>query len=306
MSKILEAREGTERDRLLREEMQGGEPNRSRSPLLLEQPQLEPTTQPANARQEERDRPLARSTGVIDAHLVSLTAPASIDAEQYLTLRNVIEGKAPKGKSYVVGVSSPTTGDGKTLTAINLAGTLAQSETTRVLLIDADLRAPSVASLIGLSGASGPGLVELVSDPGLSLEHVSRSSPRPNLTVVPAGRSQTQVYETLSSSRLSDLVDYAREQFDYVVVDMPPLLPISDCRLIGRCVDALVVVVAAHRTPRKLVEESLRETQPDKLLGFVLNNADTPLPGGYYYPLRGSRDGNVKRPSRLRRWLHLH
>jgi capsular exopolysaccharide synthesis family protein len=227
----------------------------------------------------------------IEEHLVSLTAPNSIEADQYRILRNVIEGRATKGATFVIGISSPMAGDGKTLTAINLAGALAQAPTARVLLLDADLRAPGVASFLGLRGTDGPGLVEAICDHRISLEDACKPSPAANLVVVPARGESAKVYELLSSPRLLELIESARGRYDYVVIDMPPLLPLPDCSLIVRCVDAIAIVVSAHQTPRKLVEEAIRGFQSEKLIGFVLNNADSPLPRGYYYGKSKSRDG---------------
>src|SRR5436309_3194980 len=146
MSRLFKAFEWTKQR--LHEDLNDSEPKQFPT-LLLEHPDPEPLTVPAMA-------------PVIDEHVVSLTAPTSIEADQYRTIRNVIEGKAPKGATYVVGISSPTVGDGKTLTAINLAGALAQAEIARVLLVDADLRAPSVARFLGFSAGRSPGLVEAV------------------------------------------------------------------------------------------------------------------------------------------------
>ncbi|MGH7823218.1 MAG: CpsD/CapB family tyrosine-protein kinase, partial [Candidatus Binatia bacterium] len=241
--------------------------------------------------------------GGIDEHLISLTAPNSPEAEQYRNLRMVLEAKAVGKDCYVVGVSSPSTGDGKTLTAINLAGALAQAEKTRILVMDADLRGSAVAEQLGLSRSAARGLIDLVRDPGLSLDEVIQPC-LPNLAILPAGRGQGSPYEVLSSPRLADVVDAVRARYDYVVVDTPPLLPISDSRLIARCVDGILVVVAAHRTAGKVVEESLRELDVSKLLGFVFNAADAALPGGYYYSHQfSSRNGHSPHRSRIAQWL---
>ena len=101
--------------------------------------------------------------------------------------------------------------------------------------------------------------------------------------MLPAGRSPASPYETLHSSRLDELLEEARRQNDYVVVDTPPVAPVPDCRLIARVVDALLVVVAAHRTRRELLEDALSALDPTKVLGLVFNRDDRFRRGYYGY-----------------------
>jgi len=108
----------------------------------------------------------------------------------------------------------------------------------------------------------------------LSLESVVQQCPPFDLNVVPAGRSLASPYDLLALPRFGELLQEARQHYDYVVVDMPPLVPFADCRLIARWIDGLLVVVAAHRTPRKLLEEALNVTDPAKLVGLVFNQDD--------------------------------
>lgn len=224
----------------------------------------------------------------LDPHLVSLVAPASVEAEQYRKLRNAVERVAKDGQAYVVAVSSPGAGDGKTITAVNLAGALAQSEKRSVLLLDADFRASSLAKRLGWSERRGLADAIDSEDP---LESVVVTSLPFNLAAVPAGSTTRSPYELLSSPRLRELIEAARRRYDFIVVDTPPLVSVSDCRLIAELVDGFVLVVAAHRTPRGPVEEALRIIDPAKVIGFVLNDADTPLLGyayAYGMPQRAS------------------
>jgi capsular exopolysaccharide synthesis family protein len=218
----------------------------------------------------------------LDPHLVSLTAPSSVEAEQYRKLRNTIEHVAKPGQSYVVAVSSPGAGDGKTITAINLAGAFAQAENRRVLLLDADFRASSLAKRLGWEQRGG--LAEALSS-GQPLNEIVVNSLPFGLAVALAGAAKRSPYEMLSSPRFRELVAEARRQYDFVVVDTPPLVSVSDSRLIVELVDGIVLVVAAHRTSRAPLEEALRNIDPAKIVGFVLNNADTPILGyPYGYP----------------------
>jgi len=211
---------------------------------------------------------------------VSLIDPTSFEADQYRTLRHVLEWKHPTKK--VVAVTSALAGDGKTTTALNLAGALAHAPGVRVLICDLDMRTPSVGKRLGLVPQS-PGLVDMVLDADLTLGDVVRRHPRFPLSVLPAGRPLTVSYELLQSSRLAELLQQTREQYDYVVVDTPPVVPVPDARLIADRVDGYLLVVAANRTPRKLVEDALNLMDPAKLIGIVFNGDDRPLSGYYGY-----------------------
>lgn len=236
------------------------------------------------------DEPLDR----VDGHLVSLLNPAALEAEQYRALRHLIEQLSKTADLSVVAVSSPATGDGKTTTVINLAGALAQSPEARVLLIDADLRRSSVADQLGLGDRGSPGLVDVVLDPTLGLDDVVRPCEPFNFSVVTAGRHSSAHYELLKSPRLGDLLQEARGRYHHILLDTPPLVAFPDCRVIGRWVDGFLVVVSAHRTPRKLVEEALNVVDSAKLVGLVFNGDDRPLFG--YYGYAYGQSGNGDRP----------
>jgi capsular exopolysaccharide synthesis family protein len=222
-------------------------------------------------------RASVRASPMPDEHLVSLVAPASADAEQWRGLRYVVE---ESGK-HVVAITSPTPGDGKTTTAINLAGALAQAPETRVLLAEADLRQPRIASQLNLDDSDACGLSDAIADDRVTLPRAVRHLPRFNLSVLLAGRRPASPYEALKSPRLEELLDEARRHYDFVVVDTPPLVPVPDCRLIARVTDALLFVVAAHRTPRGLLREALTALDPTKILGLVFNGDDRRRRGYY-------------------------
>lgn len=214
--------------------------------------------------------PSAASKAGLDDRLEVFVSPRSYGASQYHALRHLIEEGHSHGGVSILAVTSPEIGDGKTTTAINLAGALAQTPGARVLLVDGDLRRPSIARRLGLEHDDA-GLVEAILDRGLSLAAVARPYAGSGLAVVRAGRLAESAYEVLHSPRLGDLLQEARGHYDYVVVDTAPLLPIPDARIIGKWVDGFLVVVYADRTPRKTVEESLNLMVPDKVVGLVFN-----------------------------------
>jgi len=224
--------------------------------------------------------------GQMDTALVSLTAPGSYAAEQYQGLRLKIEQlKRSRGIS-VLAVTSPGVSDGKTVTSINLAGALARGSGARVLLIDADLRRPAVGLHLGLHDVKGAGLAEALGDERIGLPQiVRRINHRSTVNVVLAGSTPDHVPELLRSPRFEGLLQEARSIYDFVVIDTPPLAPVYDAAVLSRLVDGMLIVVAAHETPRKLLEQTLNLVDESKILGIVLNGDTSPLPGQYdaYY-----------------------
>ena len=220
----------------------------------------------------------------LDRHLVSLTAPASFAAEQYQGLRLTIERLARARDVKVIAVSSPATGDGKTVTAINLAGALARGSDDRVLLIDADLRRPSVATQLGIVDAR-LGLADALSDGHTSVADVVRTLDAYNLDVIPAGTPRAGISQLLRSPRLDTFLQEARQRYTYIVLDTPPLLPVFDSALLAKSVDGVLMVVSANQTPRKLLGEALNMLDASKVLGIVFNRDERPLFGYYnaYY-----------------------
>jgi protein-tyrosine kinase len=236
----------------------------------------------------------------IDEHLVTLLAPISYEAEQYRTLAHTIELTRKDIGLHVLAVTSPTAGDGKTTTAINLAGTLAQAPEARVLLVCMDLRKASLMEHLGMANAQTVGLVNVILDPAQTLNRTVQHLKRFNLSVLLAGPCPADPYEVLKAPRLGDLIQEARQHYDYVVVDTPPLLLVPDTRLIGKWVDGFLMVVAAHKTQRRLVEEALNLMDPSKLVGLVFNSDDRQNKDYYYYYAPG-RPGTHQRQSWWRR-----
>jgi protein-tyrosine kinase len=228
--------------------------------------------------------------GEVEEHLVSLLEPASHDAEQYRALRHAVEQIHRNGGLSVLAVASPAVGDGKTTTAINLAGALAQDRDASVLLIDADLRRGAAGARMGLRNFRERGLVDVILDPGLTLDDVVRRRQSFNLSVVPAGRLPAAPYEVLKSGRLGSLLDQARRQYDFIVLDTPPVVVAQDCRVIAKWVDGFLLVVAADQTPASLVEEALNRMEPSKIVGFVFNYDTRSLSHYYGYEYAPSRD----------------
>jgi capsular exopolysaccharide synthesis family protein len=274
MSKFFKALEQAERDQA----------RRSAAPAEVLRPAevQTPLAEPAQPRQAPALRQPAEPADGINEHLVSLLTPAAFEAEQYRALRHTVEHLHNTEHIQVIAMSSPAMGDGKTLTALNLAGALAQAPNARVLLIDADLRRPAVHQFLGLEDTSGADLVDAILDPELTLDAVVRQRPQFNLSVICAGLAPPSPYEMLKSARLGELLDEARQRYDYIILDTPPLVSVQDCRVIGRWVDGFLLVVAADQTPRRLLEEALTAVDRTKILGIIFNRSDRSIPS--YYP----------------------
>src|SRR5213594_64027 len=158
----------------------------------------------------------------IDEHLVSLLAPVSYVAERYRVLAHMIELRHKDIGLHVLAVTSPTVGDGKTTTAINLAGALARSPESRVLLVCMDLRKPSIMDHLRIASPHTVGLVNAILDPAQTLNGAVQHLQRFNLSVLPAGPCPADPYQVLKSPRLGELIKEAGRQYQYIVVDTPP------------------------------------------------------------------------------------
>jgi capsular exopolysaccharide synthesis family protein len=229
----------------------------------------------------------------IDGHLISLVAPASYEADRYRVLRHIVERLRAESALQVLAVTSAIPGEGKTVTTLNLAGALAQAPGARVLVMDADLRRPTVAKYLALDADRSPGLVEAITDPAQSLDSTVRRLESANLSVLLAGQPNGAVYEMFSGPRFERLIAEARRRYDYVLIDTPPVVPVPDCREIGKCADGLLVVVAAHKTRRTQLAEAFSLLESDKVVGLVFNGLEpsgtTGYGYGYYYTDRRSR-----------------
>jgi capsular exopolysaccharide synthesis family protein len=226
----------------------------------------------------------------VDDRLVSLLTPDSFAAEQYRTLRHFVEQKHTETNLAVLAVASPGSREGKTTTTINLAGAIAQARDTKVLIVDADLRAPAVKDMLGLRGVQRRGLVDAIVS-GLSLDDVIIELPTFNLSVVGTGETSGAPYELLKSPRFGQFLAEARERFDYVLLDTPPVVAVPDCRVIAASVDGFFIVVTAHKTPMRALADSLDALGPRKTVGLIFNADDGLLVRGAYYGYKPSPEG---------------
>ena len=217
----------------------------------------------------------------IDTHLVTLLNPMATASESYRGLRTSVQFSRPDVVVQTILVTSANPSEGKSTTSANLAVALAQSG-RRVLLVDADLRKPSVHRKLGLPRE--PGLVQELFD-GADFDPAAVPAVADNLQVLTAGSIVPNPSELLGSKRMRDVIEQMREAFDVVIFDAPPVLAATDAVLLSTQCDATVLVCKAGSTKDYELEEAyeaLREVGAS-VIGTVLNGFDVSQAYGYKY-----------------------
>jgi succinoglycan biosynthesis transport protein ExoP len=205
---------------------------------------------------------------------VSIDAPASMFAETLRNAKIAFDVVMEDQGSRVIGVISVLPGEGKSTVAANLAGLLAANG-ARTLLIDGDLRNPGLSRSLGMEAEEG--LMEAVVN-GQTWQSVGKVDRQTKLAIIPAVlRGQfSHTSELLGSAGMRRFIENARETFEYIIVDLPPLGPVVDAKAFAPLVDRFVLVTEWGRTPRAMVR-SMLESEPyiaDKIVGAVLNKVD--------------------------------
>jgi capsular exopolysaccharide synthesis family protein len=196
--------------------------------------------------------------------------PTSLAAEQYRVLRTNIIKLSQTQALKVILITSPGPGDGKTLTTMNLALSFCQKPDTRVLLIEADLRKPSVGALVAMD--PGPGLADYLAGEA-SLEHVVRPTSIPNFHLLDSGKHSSTPADLLHSPRLGSMMEVLRSHFNWIVLDGPPTNPVADYELLTPICDGVVLVVRPFYTQRDLLRLTTEALRGRKVLGCVVNGS---------------------------------
>ncbi len=193
--------------------------------------------------------------------------------EQYKLLRTNLSFTLPDGlKCPIIGMTSSNRGEGKSTTSINLSYVLAESG-KRVLLIDGDLRVPSIARKMEIE--KSPGLTNLLMGQEISDFGIFRSKILNNWYVLPSGDLPPNPSELLGSRRMESVLTALSEKFDYIVIDLPPVNLVSDALAVSKLITGMIVVVSEDYTEKKELEQCYRQLQLTnvKVLGCVMNNA---------------------------------
>ena len=199
--------------------------------------------------------------------------------EQYKLLRANLDFTVPEDeKCPVIGVTSSMRGEGKSTTAVNLSYVLAERG-SRVLLIDGDLRIPSIAKKMEIE--STPGLTDLLMGKGANME-VFQTSILKNWYVLPAGEIPPNPSELLGSRRMETVLNDLKKAFDYIIIDLPPVNIVSDALSIANFITGMVVVIREDYTVKKELERCFRHLKLSNVnvLGCVMNESDD---GGVSY-----------------------
>jgi len=189
--------------------------------------------------------------------------------EAYKLLRaNIMFSFSDEGRGHVIGITSSLQAEGKSSTAVNTAYALAESG-ARVLLMDADLRRPSVASKLGL--AKTPGLTNIMVTKGDYRELLQHNSMAPGMDVLSSGDVPPNPSELLGSARMENLMRELTSAYDYVIVDLPPVNVVSDAIAMSKVLDGVIMVVRKGVSEQRMLAEALRQLKlvNVRILGFV-------------------------------------
>jgi protein-tyrosine kinase len=205
-------------------------------------------------------------------------------AEQYKILREQLKRLRVESGIRSFSITSPVKRDGKTTVAVNLAAALSLDYDEKVLLIDGDLRAPSIHRYFNV--AQSPGLTEyLGSSSKMTLKSLVAETFLSGLRILPSGNPSHLASELLARESMKQVMEEAQAEFPgyHIIIDSPPILSTPDPLVIARHVDGVLLVVRAGKTPRDYLAKALQSLNSSKVMGVVLNGADLGIASKYYY-----------------------
>lgn len=237
-------------------------------------------------REEVKFQFIAKKTldSKIDPRIVTFYDLKSPVAEQYRILRTNLAALDSKSPIKVMTITSSIHGEGKTITAINMAISMAHDLSKKqILLVDADLRRSRISKYLGVKTEIG--LSELLSD-GVNIDDAmfNIGGGLDNLTILPAGAVPKNPAELLGSQKMKNFINLVKSKYDYILLDTPPVVPVTDAGVIGAQTDGVIMVVQAERTQKGVVNhsESLLKQAHAKILGYILTNIQYHIPGYIY------------------------
>jgi capsular exopolysaccharide synthesis family protein len=220
----------------------------------------------------------------VEPHLIAISQPRSAYTEQFRNLRTKILEAGERMQMRAIVVTSSGIAEGKTLTALNLAWLLAQTEGVRALVIDSDLRRPCATDYLGIDAQMG--LSEVLGGQVSLEDAIVRLEPA-GLHLLPGGRPRDDVAELLSGPTYARLLTEVRRMFDYIIIDAPPLGIFTDANVLMSRADGGLLVVRAGKTRYATVDKLLEQMPRERLLGVVLNRTEEqPEEASYYYSHR--------------------
>lgn len=214
-----------------------------------------PATSPDEPLPVSLEDSLVLVNDTVNPYLVMVHEPMSFRAEQMRSLRNKLVAMNPDGAPKSLVVTSAVHGEGKTICAINLALAFAELERTRILLVDADLRSPSIEKYLQIN--EGPGLSDVMLG-RTPLDRALRQGESKNLMILGAGTRASGPTEVLSPQRIQDLLARFKEQFQYVILDTSAVLPSTDASVIAARADGTLLVVRLEHSTKQLARQAIR------------------------------------------------
>jgi len=220
------------------------------------------------------------SAARVEPHLVAISQPRSAYCEQFRSLRTRIlqAGERQQMRAFVI--TSAGIGEGKTLTALNLAWLMAQTEGVRALIIDSDLRQPCATDYLGIDVPIG--LSEVLGGEARLEDAIVRLDPA-GLYLLPGGRARDDVAELLSGPSYARILTEVRKMFDFIIIDAPPLGIFTDANVLISRADGAMLVVRSGKTRFAIIDKLLEQIPRERLLGVVLNRVDERLDDSAYY-----------------------
>lgn len=222
------------------------------------------------------------SLKVDNPYIISITQPDSPIAEEYRKLKSMVIRDTKTNFLNTVMLSSTIEGEGKTLTAINLAVSMAQELDHTVLLIDADLRRPLIHEYFGIKHKFG--LSDYLAR-DIDITEILIKTGIGNLVIIPGGSRYQNPVELLSSGKMRLLLEELKHRYmdRYIIIDTPPLLPFAESITIASYVDGLIFVIREGYAQLKAIKEALNLIKNTNILGVVFNNVSNVNLEGYYY-----------------------
>ena len=216
------------------------------------------------------------------AGMITADNPFSIVSEQIRTIRTNIQFSMIDKDLQTISITSATASSGKSTIASNLAGAFA-AEDTKVLLVDADMRKPTIHKIFRVQNTQG--LTNVLTDRHLRLSDVAHRSYVENLDFVTCGVIPPNPSELIGSKRMEELIEQMKEDYDLVIFDNPPLLAVTDAQVMATKVDGTIVVVPKGEVSKDELEKAanLLENVKANVLGTVLNKVEVDADTYYYY-----------------------
>lgn len=215
----------------------------------------------------------------VEPRLVAITQPHSTYCEEYRNLRTQILHKSQRQKLQSIVVASINPSEGKTITALNLSWLLAQTDGVKCLIIDSDLRMPSLTDYLGIE--TDKGLSDILTGDANLQDSIIKLEPA-GLHILPGGEARSDVAELISGPKFKEILRQAREMFDYVIIDAPPLGIFTDANILINHADGAMLVIRAGRTSYSAVDRVLETLPKNRMMGVVLNQSEDVLDESHY------------------------